>query len=60
MPSCEVSQVNGEQRRKRRALVIFGVVLCCLLVLEITTGCGRKKPPRPLHPDARLIQYRVV
>ena len=50
----------GKQRGKRRALVICGVILFCLLVFEMTTGCGRKKPPLPLNPDARLIQYLGV
>ena len=48
----------GKQEGKRRALfVVCGVILFFLLVVEMTTGCGRKKPPRPLDPGARLILY---
>ena len=44
----------------RRLLVIGGVVLLCLLVLEMTAGCGRKKPPQPLYRDARLMHCRTA
>ena len=48
----------GKQEGKRRAVfVVCGVILFCLLVVEMTTGCGRKKPPRPLDPSTRLILY---
>ena len=46
----------GERGGKYRTLIICGVVLFFLLVFEMTTGCGRKKPPTPLNPEARLIQ----
>ena len=41
---------------KGRALWICGAVLFSLLVLAMTTGCGRKKPPMPLKQDtAQLV-----
>jgi len=52
--------VIGQQGGKRRVLWVCVVVLFCLLVFEMTAGCGRKKPPRPLNPDARLILYRAA
>ena len=38
-------------RGKRRTLWICSVVLFGVLVLEMTAGCGRKKPPRPFQQD---------
>ena len=40
---------------ERRAVWICAVVLSCLLVLEMTTGCGRKKPPTPLNQDTAQL-----
>ena len=50
----------GKPGGKRRAVWIGAVVLSCLLMLEMTSGCGRKKPPRPLNQDtAQLFVFRV-
>ena len=49
---------EGEAKlsRKRRTLWICGGVLFSLLVLAMTIGCGRKKPPMSLDQNtARLV-----
>ena len=57
-PRC--AGVTGAARGKRRALAICGVVVLSLLVFELAAGCGRKKPPLPLNPEAGRIQYRIA
>ena len=42
---------------KRRVFWICAVVLSCLLVLEMATGCGRKKPLRPLNQDTAQVFF---
>ena len=42
---------------KRRVFWIGAVVLSCVLVLEMTTGCGRKKPPMPLNQDTAQVSF---
>ena len=47
--------MSAKLREKRRALWICGVVLFSLLVLEMTTGCGRKKPPGSLKQNMAQV-----
>ncbi len=47
--------VIAEPSGKRLALWVCGLVLFSLLVLEMTTGCGRKKPPRPLKQNTAQV-----
>ena len=58
---CRKLNVIAKPRKEWRVLRVCGAVLFSLLVLETTTGCGRKKPPRPLKQDAAqvLVNWRA-
>ena len=49
------NRISSKSDRRRRAVWVCGVVLFSVLVLDMTAGCGRKKPPRPLQQDTAQL-----